>query len=132
VVWIGNAGWAKISVIFCSINDMYLLTLNMFHTYNIRIDTTKPKCKSDRIAYIAQFWSLGGWRMAEFLVKRVLSSVVTLFVIITVTFFIMHAVPGGPFAVNEKLSQGTIKAMQTKYGLDKPICSNTGLIWATL
>ena len=33
----------------------------------------------------------------------------------------MHAVPGGPFATNEKLGQGIIKAMEAKYGLDKPL-----------
>lgn len=59
--------------------------------------------------------------MAEFLVKRFLSSIATLFVIITATFFLMHAVPGGPFATNEKLSQGVIKAMEAKYGLNKPL-----------
>ena len=65
--------------------------------------------------------------MAMFLVKRVLSSIVTLFVIITITFFLMHAVPGGPFATNEKLSQGIIKAMEAKYGLDKPLIQQYGI-----
>ena len=59
--------------------------------------------------------------MTMFLLKRVLSSIATLFVIITATFFLMHAIPGGPFATNEKLSQGVIKAMEAKYGLDKPL-----------
>jgi len=39
----------------------------------------------------------------------------------------MHAVPGGPFALNEKLSQGVIKAMETKYGLDKPLIQQYGI-----
>jgi len=65
--------------------------------------------------------------MALFLVKRVLSSIATLFIIITITFFLMHAVPGGPFALNEKLSQGVIKAMETKYGLDKPLIQQYGI-----
>jgi oligopeptide transport system permease protein len=59
--------------------------------------------------------------MAQFLAKRILSSIGTMFVIITATFFLMHAVPGGPFATNEKLSQGVIKAMEAKYGLNKPL-----------
>ena len=65
--------------------------------------------------------------MTMFLVKRVLSSIVTLFVIITATFFLMHAVPGGPFATNEKLGQGIIKAMEAKYGLDKPLIQQYGI-----
>jgi oligopeptide transport system permease protein len=66
--------------------------------------------------------------MSMFLVKRVLSSIVTLFVIITATFFLMHAVPGGPFATNEKLSQSIIKAMEAKYGLDKPLIQQYGIV----
>ena len=64
--------------------------------------------------------------MAEFIIKRVLSSIITLFVIITVTFFLMHSVPGGPFATNEKLSKGVIAAMEKKYGLDKPLFEQYG------
>lgn len=68
--------------------------------------------------------------MAGFLVKRVLSSIVTLLVIITATFFLMHAVPGGPFATNEKLSRGMVQAMEKKYGLDKPILEQYGkYVW---
>ncbi len=70
--------------------------------------------------------------MALFLVKRVLSSIATLFIIITITFFLMHAVPGGPFALNEKLSQGVIKAMETKYGLDKPLIQQYGIYMKNL
>jgi len=64
--------------------------------------------------------------VAEFIIKRVLSSIITLFVIITVTFFLMHSVPGGPFATNEKLSKGVIAAMEKKYGLDKPLFEQYG------
>ena len=70
--------------------------------------------------------------MALFLVKRVLSSIATLFIIITITFFLMHAVPGGPFALNEKLSQGVIKAMEAKYGLDKPLIQQYGIYMKNL
>ena len=70
--------------------------------------------------------------MALFLVKRVLSSIATLFIIITITFFLMHAVPGGPFALNEKLSQGVIKAMEAKYGLDKPLIQEYGIYMKNL
>jgi oligopeptide transport system permease protein len=64
--------------------------------------------------------------MAGFLVKRVLSSIITLFVIVAATFFLMHAVPGGPFALNEKLSRKTVQAMEAKYGLNKPVIQQFG------
>jgi oligopeptide transport system permease protein len=64
--------------------------------------------------------------MAKFLVKRVLSSIITLFVIVAATFFLMHAVPGGPFALNEKLSRKTVLAMEAKYGLNKPVIQQFG------
>ncbi len=65
--------------------------------------------------------------MAVFLLKRVLSAIVTLFFVVTVTFFLMHAVPGGPFATNEKLGRNIVKAMEVKYGLDKPLIQQYGI-----
>jgi oligopeptide transport system permease protein len=64
--------------------------------------------------------------MARFLVKRILSAIVTLFILITLTFFLMHAVPGGPFQTNEKAGVATIKAMEAKYGLNDPIMTQYG------
>ena len=36
-----------------------------------------------------------------YIVKRIFLAIVTVWVVITVTFFVMHAVPGGPF-IGEK------------------------------
>ena len=58
--------------------------------------------------------------MARFLIRRVLLAFVTLFVVATITFFLMQLVPGGPFNT-ERASQKTIAAMEAKYGLDKPL-----------
>lgn len=58
--------------------------------------------------------------MARFLFRRVVSGAVTLAVIITVTFFLMHMVPGGPFNL-EKTTPVTRAAMEKKYGLDQPL-----------
>ena len=44
----------------------------------------------------------------------------TLFVVATLTFFLMNIVPGGPFNT-ERASKKTIEAMERKYGLDKPL-----------
>lgn len=48
----------------------------------------------------------------------------TLFIIITITFFLMHAVPGGPFSVedgNEWMSPAVQKAILEKYHLNDPL-----------
>ena len=44
-----------------------------------------------------------------------------MWVVITLTFFIMHAVPGGPFLSEKAVSPAAQAAMEAKYGLDKPV-----------
>lgn len=58
--------------------------------------------------------------MGRFLTKRVLMAVLTLFIITTITFFIMFLVPGGPF-LSEKVSPQMIEIMNKSYGLDQPV-----------
>ena len=56
-----------------------------------------------------------------YIIKRVLLAIFTVWIVITITFFVMHAVPGGPF-VGEKEPPPAIKAaMEAKYGLDKSV-----------
>ena len=57
----------------------------------------------------------------KYILKRVILAVFTVWVVITVTFFVMHAVPGGPFVGEKAVSPAVQKAMEAKYGLDKPI-----------
>ncbi|MBP3273847.1 MAG: ABC transporter permease [Butyrivibrio sp.] len=56
-----------------------------------------------------------------YIVKRILLAIVTIWVVITVTFFVMHAVPGGPFTGEKAVSETVMQAMEAKYGLDKPL-----------
>ena len=53
--------------------------------------------------------------------KRLVLGVFTVWVVITLTFFIMHAVPGGPFLSEKAVSPAAQAAMEAKYGLDKPL-----------
>src|SRR5699024_6196006 len=46
---------------------------------------------------------------------------ITLFIIVTITFFVMRLLPGTPFSNPEKLSEAQLKIMNAKYGLDKPL-----------
>lgn len=61
--------------------------------------------------------------MARFIVGRLLGLVFVLFVVSIIAFLLMHAVPGGPFAPDEKgrLPEATRQAQLAKYGLDQPI-----------
>ena len=59
--------------------------------------------------------------MLKYFLKRIVSSVITIFMIITITFFLMKAIPGNPFT-DEKMPNPEIRAaMLEKYGLDKPL-----------
>ena len=59
--------------------------------------------------------------MTKYVVKRLLLAVLTVLVICAITFFTMHAVPGGPFNREKALSEATISALNARYGLDKPV-----------
>jgi oligopeptide transport system permease protein len=59
--------------------------------------------------------------MIRFIIKRLFSTVVTIFVIVTITFFLMRLMPGGPFSGEKKLSPQVIASLNEKFGLDKPV-----------
>ena len=59
--------------------------------------------------------------MGKYVVKRILLAVLTVFIICAITFFLMHAVPGGPFNREKALSEATIAALNARYNLDKPV-----------
>lgn len=56
-----------------------------------------------------------------YIIKRILLAIFTVWIVITVTFFVMHAVPGGPFVGEKATTPAVQKAMEAKYGLDKPL-----------
>lgn len=56
-----------------------------------------------------------------YILKRIILAIVTVWVVITITFFVMHAVPGGPFMSEKAISATAQAALEAKYGLDKPL-----------
>ena len=56
-----------------------------------------------------------------YILKRLALAVLTVWVVITVTFFVMHAVPGGPFLSEKAISESAMRALEAKYGMDKPL-----------
>ncbi|MBQ7715495.1 MAG: ABC transporter permease [Clostridia bacterium] len=59
--------------------------------------------------------------MVRYVIKRLLLALLTVLIICAITFFTMHAIPGGPFNREKALSEATIKALNERYGLDKPL-----------
>lgn len=56
-----------------------------------------------------------------YILKRIALAVLTVWVVITVTFFVTRAVPGGPFMGEKAISKEAQAALEAKYGLDKPV-----------
>ncbi|WP_407708346.1 oligopeptide ABC transporter permease [Bacillus altitudinis] len=59
--------------------------------------------------------------MLKYLIRRVAYMVVTLFIIVSITFFLMKLIPGSPFVNAQKLSEAQQAVLNAKYGLDQPI-----------
>jgi oligopeptide transport system permease protein len=59
--------------------------------------------------------------MVSFLLRRLLVAVPTLFLVVTVAFFMMRAAPGSPFQGQRKLTPEIERAVNAKYGLDRPL-----------
>ena len=47
--------------------------------------------------------------------------VLSIFIVATLTFFLMNLVPGGPFVAEKSISKEAQAALEAKYGLDKPL-----------
>lgn len=59
--------------------------------------------------------------MVKYILKRVGYSLITLFVLITITFFLMQLLPGDPFTGEKQIPEAIMANMMAKYGLDKPV-----------
>lgn len=56
-----------------------------------------------------------------YILKRIALAILTVWVVITVTFFVMRAVPGGPFMGEKAISEAAQASLEAKYGYDKPL-----------
>ena len=60
-------------------------------------------------------------KFAMYILKRFGMAVLTIFLVIAITFFVMHAIPASPFSSEKAKSDETIAALEAKYGFDKPV-----------
>jgi oligopeptide transport system permease protein len=59
--------------------------------------------------------------MLKYILKRIFYAVLTLIVLVALTFFMMRLLPGDPFIGDKHIPDITMKALNAKYGLDKPM-----------
>ena len=59
--------------------------------------------------------------MTRFIIRRLLSLIPTVFIIITLSFIIVHAAPGGPFSRDKNLPAQVIENLNKKYHLDESV-----------
>ena len=61
-----------------------------------------------------------------YILKRTALAILTVWIVITITFFVSRAVPGGPFASEKAITPAAQAALEAKYGLDKPLMEQYG------
>ncbi len=59
--------------------------------------------------------------MIQFLAKKAVILFFSLFIVIALTFFLMHAIPGDPFVQDKAIPEEILKALHKHYGLDQPL-----------
>jgi oligopeptide transport system permease protein len=64
--------------------------------------------------------------MTRYFFTRLAGAIPTLFIIITITFFLMRAAPGGPFDQEQALPPEIQANLQRAYGLDQPVWTQYG------
>jgi oligopeptide transport system permease protein len=64
--------------------------------------------------------------MTRYFFTRLAGAIPTLFIIITITFFLMRAAPGGPFDQEQALAPEIKANLQAAYGLDQPVLTQYG------
>jgi dipeptide transport system permease protein len=65
--------------------------------------------------------------MTGYIIKRLIAMVVTLWFIITLTFFLMHSVPGSPFNEERNTSEAVQRNLEKFYHLDEPLYVQYGM-----
>lgn len=59
--------------------------------------------------------------MLQYIIKRIGYSILTLFVVISITFVFMHAIPGGIYTSEKGLPPAIVENIKAKYGLNLPL-----------
>ena len=68
-----------------------------------------------------------GDKVIRYIFKRLAMAFVTLWAVVTITFLIMHSIPGDPFAKEGKMPPAVYNNLMKHYNLDKPLIEQYGL-----
>ena len=61
-----------------------------------------------------------------YIIKRIFNAFIVLWIVITITFFLMHAIPGGPFTAEKSLPPYVLHSMEERYKLNDPLYKQYG------
>ena len=67
--------------------------------------------------------------MTAYVIRRILWLIPVLWAVATITFILMHVVPGGPFDQEKQLPPAVVANLNAKYNLDKPVYQQYGLFF---
>src|SRR5215210_8653964 len=70
--------------------------------------------------------------MLLFILRRLLSAIPTLFLIVTIAFFLIRVAPGGPFDLEQPLEAKVMENLRRIYQLDRPLIEQYGLYLGAL
>ncbi|WP_414473768.1 oligopeptide ABC transporter permease OppB [Microvirga sp. M2] len=70
--------------------------------------------------------------MLSFIIRRFLSAIPTLFIIVTISFFLIRLAPGGPFDLERPLEAKVMENLNRIYQLDKPLIEQYWLYLSAL
>ncbi len=59
--------------------------------------------------------------MSRYVIKKTLFSILTLLIVVTLVFFMLRAIPGGPFTREKPLPEATRERLEEAYGLNEPL-----------
>jgi oligopeptide transport system permease protein len=59
--------------------------------------------------------------MTKYIIRRLLSLIPTMFIIVTLSFFLIRFAPGGPFSSEKKLPEQVLQNIMKKYHMDEPM-----------
>ena len=61
-----------------------------------------------------------------YIIKRIFNAFIVLWIVITITFFLMHAIPGGPFTAEKSLAPYVLHSIEERYKLNDPLYKQYG------
>ena len=61
-----------------------------------------------------------------YIIKRIFNAFIVLWIVITITFFLMHAIPGGPFTAEKIFAPYVLHSIEERYKLNDPLYKQYG------